>query len=72
MLSYDLFVFTCLFTHYSEINMFKPNRNHADLPGGVNLHDENVFGVIIETFGTLNFNISDRSYRRKQCTDEQE
>ena len=46
--------------------------NHADLAGGVNLHDENVFGVIIETFGTLNFNISGRSYRRKQCTDEQE
>ena len=26
--------------------------------GGVNPHDENVFGVLIETFGTLNLNIS--------------
>ena len=25
--------------------------------GGVNPHDENVFGVLIETFGTLNLNI---------------
>ena len=40
--------------------------------GGVNSHDENVFGVLIETFGTLNLNISGRSYLRKQCTDEQE
>ena len=29
-------------------------------------------GVIIETFGMLNLNISSRFYRRKQCTDEQE
>ena len=28
--------------------------------GGVNPHDENVFGVLIETFGTLNLNISAR------------
>ena len=27
--------------------------------GGVNPHDENFFGVIIEIFGTLNLNISD-------------
>ena len=40
--------------------------------GGVNPHDENVFGVLIETFGTLNLNISGRYYRRTQCTDEQE
>ena len=40
--------------------------------GGVIPHDENVFGMLIETFGTLNLNISGRSYRRKQCTDEQE
>ena len=40
--------------------------------GGVTRHNENVFGVIIETFGTLNLNISERSYRRKQCTDKQE
>ena len=25
--------------------------------GGVNPHNENVFGVLIETFGTLNLNI---------------
>ena len=29
--------------------------------GGVNRHDENVFGVVIETFVTLNLNISGRS-----------
>ena len=46
--------------------------NHADFAGGINLHNENVFGMIIETFGTLNFNISSRSYGRKQCTDKQE
>ena len=40
--------------------------------GGVNPQNENVFGVLIETFGTLNLNISDRYYRRPQCTDEQE
>ena len=40
--------------------------------GDVNLHDENIFHMIIETFGTLNLNISGRSYRKKQCTDEQE
>ena len=32
--------------------------------GGVNPHDENVFGMLIETFGTLNLNISGRYYRR--------
>ena len=26
--------------------------------GGVNTHDENVFGMLIKTFGTLNLNIS--------------
>ena len=36
--------------------------------GGVNPHDENFFGVLIETFGTLNLNISGRYYRRTQCT----
>ena len=46
--------------------------SHADFAGGVNPHDENIFGVIIETFGTLNLNISGKSYRRKQCTYEQE
>ena len=40
--------------------------------GGVNPHDENFFGMLIETFGTLNLNISGRYYRRTQCTDEQE
>ena len=40
--------------------------------GGVNPHDENVFGVLIDTFGRLNLNISGRYYRRTQCTDEQE
>ena len=40
--------------------------------GGVNPHDENVFGMRIETFCTLNLNISGRYYRRPQCTDEQE
>ena len=39
---------------------------------GINPHDENVFGVLIETFGTLNLNISGRYYRRTQCMDEQE
>ena len=28
-------------------------------------------GGVIETFGMLILNISDRSYRKKQCTDEQ-
>ena len=40
--------------------------------GYVNPHGENVFSVLIETFGTLNLNISGRYYRRTQCTDEQE
>ena len=40
--------------------------------GGVNPHDENIFGVLIETFSTLNLNISGRYYQRTQCTDEQE
>ena len=40
--------------------------------GGVNPHDENVFGVLIETFGTLSLNISGKYYQRTQCTDEQE
>ena len=40
--------------------------------GGVNPYDENVFGVLIETFATLNLNISSRSYRSMQCTDKQE
>ena len=40
--------------------------------GGVNPHDENVFGVLIDTFGMLNVNISSRYYRMPQCTDEQE
>ena len=35
-----------------------------------NPHDENVFGVLIDTFGTLNLNISGRYYRRTQCTDD--
>ena len=39
---------------------------------GVNPHGENVFGVLIDTFGTLNLNISGRYYQRTQCTDEQE
>ena len=39
---------------------------------GVNPHDANVIGLITETFGMLNLNISGRSYRRKQCMDEQE
>ena len=39
--------------------------------GGINPQDENVFGMLIETFGTLNLNISGRYYRRTQCTDEQ-
>ena len=34
---------------------------------GVNPYEENLFGVTIETFGTLNLNISSRSYRRKLC-----
>ena len=42
------------------------------LAGGVNPYDENVFGVLKETFGTLNLNISGKYYRRTQCTDEQE
>ena len=40
--------------------------------GGVNPHGENVFGVLKGNLGTLNLNISDRYYRRTQCTDEQE
>ena len=40
--------------------------------GGVNPHDENVFGVLIETFSTLNLNISSLFYQRTQCTGEQE
>ena len=40
--------------------------------GGVNPHDENIFGMLIENFGTLNLNISSRYYQRTQCTDEQE
>ena len=40
--------------------------------GGVYPHDENIFGMIIETFGKLNLNVSSRSYQRKQCTDKQE
>ena len=40
--------------------------------GGINPNDKNVFGVLKETFGTLNFNISGRYYRRTQCTDKQE
>ena len=40
--------------------------------GGVNPDDENVFGLLIETFGMLNLNISGRYYQRTQCTDEQE
>ena len=40
--------------------------------GGVNPHEENFFGVLIETFGTLNLNNSGRYYQRTQCTDEQE
>ena len=40
--------------------------------GGVNPHDKNIFGVLIETFSTLNLNISGRYYQRTQCTDEQE
>ena len=40
--------------------------------GGVNSHDENIFGVLIGAFGKLNLNISGRYYRRTQCTDEQE
>ena len=40
--------------------------------GGVYPHNENVFGVLIETFGTLNLNISGRYYQRTQCTGEQE
>ena len=35
----------------------------------VNPHDKNIFGVLIETFATLNLNISGRYYYR---TDEQE
>ena len=34
--------------------------------GGVNPHDENVFVVLIETFGMPNLNISGRYYRRTQ------
>ena len=30
--------------------------------GGVNPHDENVLGMLIETFSTLNLNISSRYY----------
>ena len=48
----------------------RSDRKH--FAGGVNPHDENVFGVLIGTFGTLNLNISGRYYRRTQCTDEQE
>ena len=40
--------------------------------GGVNPHDENVFGVLIETFSMVNLNIGARYYQRTQCTDEQE
>ena len=29
---------------------------------GVNLHDENLFGMIIKTFGTLHLHVSGRSY----------
>ena len=47
-------------------------RQENIFAGGVNPHDENVFGVLIETFGTLNLNISGRCYRRTQCMDEQE
>ena len=40
--------------------------------GGVNPDVyENVFRVLIETFYTLNLNISGRYYRRTQCMDEQ-
>ena len=42
------------------------------LEANVNPHGENVFGVLIETIGMLNLNISGRYYRRTQCTDEQE
>ena len=42
------------------------------LEANVNPHDENAFGVLIETFGTLNLNISGIYYRRTQCMDEQE
>ena len=38
----------------------------------VNPHDENIFGIFIETLGALNLNISGRSYRGKQCMDKQE
>ena len=40
--------------------------------GGVNPHDENVFGVLIDILRTLTLNISGRYYRRTQCTVEQE
>ena len=37
------------------------------------IYSENrCFGIIIEAFGTLNLNISRRSYQRKWCTDQQE
>ena len=32
--------------------------------GGITPHDKNVFGVLIDTFGMLNLNISGRHYRR--------
>ena len=37
--------------------------------GGVNPHDENVFGVLIETFGTQNLNISGRHSVRTSRND---
>ena len=37
----------------------------------INPHDENVFGVLIDIFGTLNLNIS-AYIIEGQCTDEQE
>ena len=52
------------------MTVMQSDRNY--FAGGVNPHDENVFGVLIETFGTLNLNISGRYYRRTQCMDEQE
>ena len=39
--------------------------------GGVNPHDENVFGILIETFSMLNLNIGGRYYQRTHCKDEQ-
>ena len=59
-------------TGCSEHIMTITRSDRKYFAGGVNPHDENVFGVLIETFGTLNLNISARYYRRTQCTDEQE